>query len=58
LRHPDGSKVSTDVEMRALARDFYHSLYSLEGANNMDAILDLVEPLVSDQMNDKLLTNF
>jgi hypothetical protein len=55
LRRPDGSKVSTDMEMRALARDFYHSLYSSEGANNMDAILDLVEPLVSDQMNDKLL---
>jgi hypothetical protein len=48
LRRSDGSKCSTDVEMRALARDFYHSLYSSEGANNMDSILDLVEPLVSD----------
>jgi hypothetical protein len=55
LRRSDKSKCSTDVEMRALAQDFYLSLYSSEGANNMDSILDLVEPLVSDQMNNKLL---
>jgi hypothetical protein len=38
LRRPDGSRCTTDEEMRALAQYFYSSLYTSEGAEGMHAI--------------------
>ena len=55
LRKADGSMCSTDDGMRALARSFYASLYTSDGAADMDAILNNVMPAVSDQMNSKLM---
>jgi hypothetical protein len=55
LRGVDGQRITTDEGMRALARSFYENLYSSKGANNVNAILDNVETLVSDDMNSKLV---
>jgi hypothetical protein len=40
--------------MRSLAREFYSTLFPSEGANNMEVILNMVQSLVSDEMNQKL----
>nr|XP_051220950.1 uncharacterized protein LOC127339093 [Lolium perenne] len=58
LRRADGSRCTTDEEMRALARSFYASLYASEGASNTNTILDQVVPLVTDAMNNKLMASF
>jgi hypothetical protein len=50
----DGRGCSTDEDMRSLAREFYSTLFSSEGANNMEVILNMVQSLVSDEMNQKL----
>jgi hypothetical protein len=55
---PDGRRLNTDEEMRALAHIFYSSMYRSEGSNNMHVMLDHVQALVSDEMNLKLLTPF
>jgi hypothetical protein len=58
LRDPNGRRLTTDEEMRALARTFYSNLYRSEGANNMHVILDQVQASVSEEMNLKLLAPF
>jgi hypothetical protein len=40
--------------MRALARAFYANLYSSEGDDNLQVVLDNVLPSVSEEMNQKL----
>jgi hypothetical protein len=54
LRGDDGSRLTTDVDMWALARAFYANLYSSEGADNLQVVLDNVLPSVSEEMNQKL----
>jgi hypothetical protein len=58
LRDPNGRRLTTDEEMRELARTFYSNLYRSEGANNMHVILDQVQASVSEEMNLKLLAPF
>jgi hypothetical protein len=54
LQNDDGSRCSTDVEMRARARDFFAKLYASEGVNDMQGILDQVHASVSAEMNHQL----
>jgi hypothetical protein len=42
--------------MRSLAQAFYQNLYTLEGASQMDRILDKIEAFVTPDMNEKLTT--
>jgi hypothetical protein len=44
--------------MRGMALAFYHSLYSSEGSTQVDQILELIEPLVTDDMNRSLTGGF
>jgi hypothetical protein len=55
LLKDDGSKCSTDDEMRAWANEFYAKLFRAEGSENVDKILHLISSFVSDDMNEELL---
>ena len=54
LKKEDGSRCETDEGMRDLARSFYGNLYSSEGADHLDRILDQIGTFVSPEMNAKL----
>jgi hypothetical protein len=44
--------------MSEMALGFYQNLYTSEGSNEVDSILDLVEGLVTLEMNQALTTAF
>lgn len=55
LRREDGSKCTVDEEMRALAASFYENLFSSQGSEGADRLLDLMEEVVTLDMNEKLI---
>lgn len=55
LKKADGTVTEDSQEMGNLATNFYKSLYSSEGTENMDAVLGTVPVKVSAEMNDQLL---
>jgi hypothetical protein len=58
LRREDGSVCNTNEGMRELALNFYQQLYSSEGSTNADAVLNLINHFVTDEMNQKLTGAF
>lgn len=58
LKKANGSFYSSDDEMRNMAKSFYDTLYSSEGATNMEHVLQHVQAGVSDDMNAHLMTDF
>ena len=54
LQNSLGVVVDDPAELRALVNDFYHNLYTSEGVQNMDAVLDHVPRKVSAEMNASL----
>jgi hypothetical protein len=58
LRRTDGTRCDTDEGMREMALAFYYSLFSSEGAANMDQILNHIDSFVSDEMNAMLTAAF
>ena len=54
LQNSLGVVVDDPAELRALANEFYHNLYTSEGVQNMDAVLDHVPRKVSAEMNASL----
>ena len=55
LKTDAGVRCEEDAGMRDLARTFYMSLYSSEGAEQMDRILDRMSVFVTPVMNHNLL---
>lgn len=58
LRRSDNTLCNTDDDMRELARNFFLNLYTSEGSNNMNVILNHIVPFVTQSMNDKLKAAF
>jgi hypothetical protein len=58
LRREDGSLCTTNEEMGSLARAFYHSLYTSEGSDGGDQVLELIHGLVTNEMNTSLTAGF
>jgi hypothetical protein len=54
LRREDGTMCRTNEGMSQMALAFYHKLYSLEGSNNTEQMLNLMGSLVSNEMNQAL----
>jgi hypothetical protein len=54
LRREDGTMCRTNEGMSRMALAFYHKLYSSEGSNNTEQILNLMGSLVSNEMNQAL----
>jgi hypothetical protein len=54
LRREDGTMCRTNEGKSQMALAFYHKLYSSEGSNNTEQILNLMGSLVSDEMNQAL----
>lgn len=58
LKRVDGSFTEGEEEMAAVTRTFYRDLYTLEGTENTDQLLDSVPIKVTWAMNDELLKPF
>jgi hypothetical protein len=58
LRREDGSLCKTNEGMCAMAQAFYHTLYSSEGSNGGDQVLELIDELVTEDMNRSLTADF
>lgn len=58
LKRVDGSFTEVDEEMAALTTTFYRDLYTSEGTENTDQLLDSVPVKVTGAMNDELLKPF
>lgn len=58
LQKEDGSVCSSDSEMRELALAFYRNLYTSEGSNNIDDVLQYIAHFVTDDMNEALTAAF
>ena len=56
LCREDGTRCTSDDEMRALAAGFYASLFQFEGSNAAERVLQHIDMLVSEEMNEKLTT--
>ncbi|XP_073353989.1 uncharacterized protein [Aegilops tauschii subsp. strangulata] len=54
LMRPDGSLTEDNQEMEGLVNAFYMNLYSSEGVQNMERVIDAVPRRVSEEMNVKL----
>ena len=54
LRRADGSMCNTNDGMSEMAMAFYRQLYSSEGSNNSDHVLNLITESVSEEMNQAL----
>lgn len=51
----DGSRCTTDDEMRQMAASFYEKLFTSEGSIEADRLLNHIQEVVSDEMNSKLM---
>jgi hypothetical protein len=58
LLRSDGSICNTDEGMRDMALHFYQELYSSEGSAQADQVLQLINPVISADMNSKLTGAF
>jgi hypothetical protein len=58
LRREDGSLCTKNEEMGSLAQAFYHNLYTSEGLDGGDQVLDLINELVTNEMNTTLTVGF
>jgi hypothetical protein len=54
LRRDDGSLCKSNEGMIDMARAFYHDLYTSEGTTNVEQILNLMNPSVTERMNRAL----
>ncbi|KAM0917416.1 hypothetical protein ACQ4PT_009527 [Festuca glaucescens] len=54
IRCPDGSWCKSNEGMSRLAHDFYQKLYTSEGSSGGQEVLDLMQELVSEEMNSAL----
>jgi hypothetical protein len=54
----DGSVTEDKHEISEMARNFYSTLYSTEGTNGMDEVLDTVPVSVTADMNERLIAPF
>jgi hypothetical protein len=54
LRREDGSLCNTNDGMRQMALAFYQELYSSDGSNNSDRVLQLIKASITDDMNRAL----
>jgi hypothetical protein len=54
LERADGSVCSNTDEVHAEVQEFYQALYTSQGSGNMDELLNLVQPVVSGQMNETM----
>ena len=54
LQNSMGAMVVDPDELKAMANSFYQTLYSSEGVENMDAVLDHVPRKVTEEMNARL----
>jgi ribonuclease HI len=50
----DGTITNDPLEMQALAKEFYHELFTSQGVNGMDAVLEHVPQKVTANMNESL----
>jgi hypothetical protein len=55
LRRQDGSWCDSNETMIQMAQDFYQQLYSSEGSDNGEHILEMIQGMVSDKMNAALI---
>ena len=58
LKKEDGSFTEVEEEMANLSTTFYRDLYTSEGTEDMDQLLDSVPVKVTGAMNDDLLKPF
>ena len=58
LRKADGSLTEDVNEMKNLITTFYKDLYTLEGTQDMERVLQTVPVKVSNQMNEQLMKDF
>jgi hypothetical protein len=58
LRREDGTLCTTNDEMCAMAQRFYDHLYRSEGSSGADVVLNLIDPLVSAEMNADLTADW
>lgn len=58
LKRADGSFTEVEEEMASLTTTFYRDLYTSEGTENTDQLLDSVPVKVTGAMNDELLKPF
>ena len=56
IRKPDGELTEDQVEMARVTTDFYRTLYSSEGTEEMEAVLNTVPTRVTEQMNEGLIS--
>ena len=54
LLRDDGSTTQDIQEMQEMTNNFYNTLYTLKGAQDMQHVLDTVPSKVNPQMNDCL----
>jgi hypothetical protein len=54
LTRSDGNLTEDSVEMQHMTSDFYKTLYTSEGVQNMDQVLDHVPQKVNAEMNAML----
>lgn len=54
LRRGDDSLCTADEEMRNLAASFYAALFTSEGSTHGERILKHIEPVVTEEMNNRL----
>lgn len=58
LERADGSSCLNDDDVHAEVQNFYQSLYTSQGFSNMDELLVLVQPMVTEQMNEVMDTPY
>jgi hypothetical protein len=58
LRRDDGSLCNTNEGMCTMALAFYNNLYTSEGSSNGDSVLDLMNELVTEDMDRALTAEF
>jgi hypothetical protein len=54
LERANGSVCTNTDEVHAEVQEFYQALYTSQGSGNMDELLNLVQPVVSGQMNETM----
>ena len=54
LLRADGTTTNDVQEMKAMTNSFYNTLYTSEGTENMDEVLNTVPCKVTQQMNERL----